>query len=141
MKGPEISLSFRRLATAQCGATIVAATLWWVGTVVGGFGIKIAITGATESGVLCVVSLAILLLFSPGKKRPIATVATLWSATSFIRFLVALIVSTLLYYEAQFGLRPLMFSFLLTAVFLLIAETKVLSNSLSELCNTTNDNE
>jgi hypothetical protein len=141
MESPEISLSFRRLATAQCGATIVAATLWWVGAVVGGFGMKIAVTGATESGVLCVVSLAILLLFSPGKKRPIATVATLWSATSFIRFLVALIVSTLLYYEAQFGLRPLMFSFLLTAVFLLIAETKVLSYSLSELCNTTNDNE
>ena len=139
MKSPQISLSFRRLATAQCGATIVAATLWWVGAVVGGFGMKIAVTGATESGLLCIVSLAILLLFSPGKKRPIATVATLWSATSFIRFLAALIVSSLLYYEAQFGLRPLMFSFLLTAVLLLVAETKVLANLLAEYGTTTND--
>ncbi len=139
MINPEISLSFRRLAIAQCGASIVAATLWWIGAAVGGFGMKIAVTGAAASGVLCVVSLAMLVLFLPSKKRPIATVATLWSATSFIRFLVALIPSTLLYYVAQFGLRPLMFSFLLTAVFLLIAETKVLTNSLAEFSKTTND--
>ena len=141
MNSPEIRLSFRAIATAQCVATIVAAALWWCGAFLGGFGMAVAVTGAAESGVLLVTSLIVLVLFSPAKKRPIATVATLWSATSFMRFIVALIGSTLLYYVAQFGLRPLMFSFLLTAVFLLIAETKVLSNSLSELCNTTNDNE
>ena len=94
---------------------------------------KIAVAGIAQAGVLLLVSLVILALFSPSKKRPIATVATLWSATSFIRFLVALGGSTLLYYTAQFGLRSLMFSFLLTAVFLLIAETKVLSSMLLKI--------
>ncbi len=139
MKSPEISLSFRRLATAQCGATIVAATIWWLGAIVGGFGMKNATAGAAAAGILLIISLIILVLFSPQKKRPIATVATLWSATSFIRFLAALGGSSLLYYAAQFGLRSLMFSFLFTAVFLLVAETKVLSNSLSEYSTTTND--
>jgi apolipoprotein N-acyltransferase len=133
MKSPEISLSFGRLATAQCGATIVAATLWWLGASIGGFGMKIATAGAAQAGILLIISLIILALFSPSKKRPIATVSTLWSATSFIRFLVALGGSTLLYYAAQFGLRSLMFSFLLTAVFLLVAETKSLSASLSKV--------
>jgi len=139
MKSPEISLSFRRLATAQCGATIVSATIWWLGAIVGGFGMKNATAGAAAAGILLIISLIILVLFSPQKKRPIATVATLWSATSFIRFLAALGGSSLLYYSAQFGLRSLMFSFLFTAVFLLVAETKVLSNSLSEYSTTTND--
>jgi hypothetical protein len=139
MNSPEIRLSFGAIATAQCCATIVAAVLWWCGAFLGGFGMEIAVTGAAESGVLMVTSLIVLVLFSPAKQRPIATVATLWSAASFMRFIVALIGSTLLYYVAQFGLRPLMFSFLLTAVFLLIAETKVLTNSLAEFSKTTND--
>jgi hypothetical protein len=92
-----------------------------------------ATAGAAEAGILLVTSLLALVLFSPNKKRPIATIATLWSATSFLRFLVALGGSTLLYYTAQFGLRSLMFSFLLTAVLLLIAETKVLSSMLLKI--------
>jgi hypothetical protein len=99
---------------------------------IGGFGGEIALAGAAESGVVLIVSLVVLALFSPNKKRPIATLATLWSATSFLRFLAALGASTLLYYAAQFGLRPLLFSFLLTAIFLLVAETKVLASSLQE---------
>ena len=128
MKSPEIALSFRKIATAQCIATFLAAVLWVAGSLAGGFGGKIAGTGAVESTLLLIVSLVVLVLFSPNKKRPIATLATLWSATSFIRFLAALGASTLLYYAAQFGLRPLIFSFLLTSVFLLIAETKTISS-------------
>ena len=139
MKSPEIRLSFSAIATAQCAATIFAAVLWWCGAFLGGFGMEIAVIGAAESGILLVTSLFVLVLFSPAKKRPIATVATLWSAASFMRFIVALIASTLLYYVAQFGLRPMLFSFLLSAVFLLIAETKVLTNSLAECSKTTND--
>jgi hypothetical protein len=128
VKSPEIALSFRKIATAQCIATFLAAVLWVAGSLAGGFGGKIAGTGAVESTLLLIVSLVVLVLFSPNKKRPIATLATLWSATSFIRFLAALGASTLLYYAAQFGLRPLIFSFLLTSVFLLIAETKTISS-------------
>ncbi|MBC8203415.1 MAG: hypothetical protein H8E91_06255 [Planctomycetes bacterium] len=133
MNNPEISLSFRTIATAQCIATTLAAALWITGSFIGGFGGQIAAIGAAESGLLLVVSLIVLILFSPNKKRPVATLATLWSATSFIRFLAALGASTLLYYAAQFGLRPLLFSFLITAVFLLVAETKALAKSLSEM--------
>jgi hypothetical protein len=139
VNSPEISLSFRALATAQCFATVIAITLWICGTFIGGFGVQIALAGVAESGVVLVVSLVVLTLFSPGKQRPIATVATLWSAASFVRFVVALLSSSLLYYVAQFGLRPLMFSFLLTAVFLLVTETKSLSSSLSKLSQQPNE--
>jgi hypothetical protein len=97
------------------------------------------VTGVVVAGTLLVVSIIALLLFSPEKQRPIGTLATLWSVTSFVRFLAALGASSLLYYVAQFGLRPLMFSFLLTAVFLLIAETKALSKMLAEYSPTTTD--
>ena len=133
MDNPETSLSFRQLALAQCGATITAATIWWIGAVIGGFSMEIALAGAVQAGVLLLTSLIVLVLFSPNKKRPVATIATLWSATSFVRFLAALGASVLLYYATQFGLRPLMFSFLLTATFLLVAETKALAQNLSEM--------
>ena len=139
MKTPAIALSFRRIAIAQSGATILAAMLWWCGSLLGGYEMNIAIAGAGVAGILLLVSLTVLALFSPEKKRPIATVATLWSATSFVRFLLALGASYLLYYVAHYDPRSLLFSFLLTAVFLLVAETKVLANSLADFGTTTKD--
>ena len=132
MKSTEISLSFGQLALAQCLASSVAAVLWFGGAFVGGFEVKIALAGPAVAGTLLAVSLVILGLFAPRKRRPIATVATLWSVASFVRFIVALLASSLLYYVAQFGLRPLLFSFLLTAVFLLVAETKVIAATLAK---------
>ncbi|MDE1037581.1 MAG: hypothetical protein OR996_01920 [Phycisphaerales bacterium] len=138
MNSPEISLPFGRLVAAQSAAVVLAGLLWTSGVFIAGYPSEYILWGLSEIVAIWVISLATLVLFSPGKSRPIATIGTLWSATSFIRFLVALIASTLLYYVAQFGLRPLMFSFLLTAVFLLIAETKVLANSLAEYSKSTN---
>ena len=138
MKIQEISLSFRKLAAAQCIATSLATVLWVVGSLILGFDGKIAGTGAVESALVLIVSLVILAIFSPNKLRPVATLPTLWSATSFIRFLAALGASTLLYYAAQFGLRPLLFSFLLNAIFLLVAETKVLSTILTKTATSAN---
>ena len=137
MNNPEISLSFRNIATAQCTATTLAAALWIAGSFIGGFGGKFAAIGAAESLLLLIVSLIILVLFSPNKKRPIASLASLWSATSFIRFLAALVASTLLYYAAQFELRSLLFSFLLTSIFLLIAETRTISSMLTKCSSQT----
>jgi len=136
-RSPEISLSFKRIAIAQCGATLFAGVLWFSGALLFKFDLQVALSGVASAGVLLVVSLIILTLFSPQKQRPIATVATLWAATSFLRFIVALGGASLLYYMAQFGLRPLMFSFLFTAVFLLLAETKSISNMHADYCNST----
>jgi len=139
VKSPKISISFQKLATSQCIATICGIVVWSLGVIICGYGTKIMVTGVVVAGTLFVVSIIALLLFSPEKQRPIGTLATLWSVTSFVRFLAALGASSLLYYVAQFGLRPLMFSFLLTAVFLLIAETKALSKMLAEYSPTTTD--
>ncbi len=135
-RSPEISLSFKRIAIAQCGAALSAGVLWFLGALLFKFDLQVALSGAAIAGVLLIVSLIILTLFSPQKQRPIATVATLWAATSFLRFLVALGGASLLYYTAQFGLRPLMFSFLFTAVLLLLVETRSISDMLAEHCNT-----
>jgi len=133
MNIPSISFSFRRLALAQLMATTVAAILWGAGSLVSGFGMQIAIEGIAESAVLFATSFVFLVVFVPSKERPVATAATLWSAASFVRFLVALGASILLYYAAQFGARPLMFSFLLTAVLLLICETRVIAHDLTSI--------
>ena len=137
MNVPEISLSFRSLVYAQCIATTLAAVLWVAGSFIGGFGRQVAAAGAAESALLFVTSLVILILFSPSKKRPVALLPTLWAATSFIRFVAALGASILLYYGAQFELRPLLFSFLLTSIFLLIAETKTISSMLTKCSSQT----
>ena len=143
MSQPEISLSFRKLAIAQLISTALAAVLWVIGVfsfhgAIEGLEATDAIAGAAESGLILVVSLVVLALFSPRRLRPVASVPTAWSATSFVRFIVALLCSSLLYYVAQFGLRPLLFSFLLTAVFLLVAETRTLASMLSEIGKQTN---
>ena len=139
MKPPTISFEFRRLALAQLLATMIAAILWGFGAMLGGYGMQIAFEGIAQSVVLLLISLVFLVLFSPNKKRPIATAATLWAATSFARFLASLGVSSLLYYVAQFGVRPLLFSFLLTAVLLLICETRVIAHDISNISTLTKE--
>ena len=139
MKPATISLSFRRLALAQLAATIVAAILWGSGAMLGGFGMQIALEGVSQIGVLLVISFVFLVLFGPSRERPVATAATLWSATSFVRFLASLGASSLLYYAAQFGVRPLLFSFLLTAVLLLICETRVIAHDISNISTLTKE--
>jgi hypothetical protein len=135
---PEISLSFRRLALAQGSGAALAALFWAIGVLalrgfVDDLGAMDAVAGVAESGLILLVSLVVLALFTPSKLRPVASVPATWSATSFVRFIIALLCSSLLYYVAQFGLRPLLFSFLLTAVFLLVAETRTLASMLSEI--------
>lgn len=138
MSQPEVSLSFGKLAIAQIAGATLAAILWVIGVLllhgaIDGLEASDAVAGAAESGLILLVSLVVLTLFNPSKLRPVASVPTAWSATSFVRFIVALLCSSLLYYVAQFGLRPLLFSFLLTAVFLLVAETRTLAWNLSEI--------
>lgn len=139
MKPATISLSFKRLALAQLAATIVAAVLWGSGAMLGGFGMQIAMEGVSQTGVLLVISFVFLVLFGPGRERPVATAATLWSVTSFVRFLASLGASSLLYYAAHFGVRPLLFSFLLTAVLLLICETRVIAHDISNISTLTKE--
>ena len=133
MNIPSISFSFRRLALAQLGAASIAAILWGAGSLVSGYGKQIVLAGIAETAVLLATSVVFLVVFIPGKKRPVSTAATLWSAASFLRFLAALGASILLYYAAQYGARPLMFSFLLTAVLLLICETRVIAHDLTSI--------
>jgi len=139
LKPTTISFSFRRLALAQLAATVVAAVLWASGVMLGGFGMQIALEGVTQIGVLLVISFVFLVLFGPSRERPVATAATLWSATSFVRFLASLGASSLLYYAAQFGVRPLLFSFLLAAVLLLICETRVIAHDISNISTLTKE--
>ena len=147
MTQPEISLSFRSICKAQFIGSLVVGLLWVAAAYFGGFSAGIILTGPAVSATLFSVSWVVLILFSPQKMRPVATVATLWSATSFVRFLIALGVAILLYYAARlgvvpddyFGPRPLLLSFLLNAVFVLVLETKVVTTELAAYRPPTND--
>ena len=139
MMEPTVSFSFRRLVLAQLSATCISIVGWIACTMIGGFDTQIVLVGVVEPSVVFVVSIVFLALFSPSKQRPVATASTLWSANSFVRFAAALGLSCLLYYVAQFGARPMMFSFLLTAVLLLFCETKVIARSMAELSTSTEE--
>ena len=128
---PVSGLPFRSLIVAQFCACVLAGFTWLGGTKILKMEDSITYAGLLESGVIFIVSVTLLALFSPRKKRPIATLATLWSVTSFVRFFVALGASSLLYYVARFEVRPLLFSFLLNAILLLIFETKIIAQHLT----------
>ena len=139
MNIPTISFGFKKLVIAQCCASIIAAVLWSTGSFIGGFGKPVIVAGLSQIGVLLVISWVFLLLYIPTKERPVATAAILWSGVSFLRFLSTLGVSVLLYYAVQFGALPLMFSFLLTAVLMLICETRVIAHDLSNISTKTKE--
>ena len=128
---PVSGLPFRSLIVAQCCACTLAGLTWFGGTKLLKMDAKITNAGLLESGIIFIVSVTLLTLFSPRKKRPIATLATLWSVTSFVRFFAALGASSLLYYVARFEVRPLLFSFLLNALLLLVFETKIIAQYLT----------
>ncbi len=128
---PLSGLPFRSLIVAQFCACVLAGFAWFVGTKLLKMEDSITYAGLLESGVIFIVSVTLLAMFSPRKKRPIANLATLWSVTSFVRFFAALGASSLLYYVARFEVRPLLFSFLLNAILLLIFETKIIAQYLT----------
>ena len=128
---PVSGLPFRSLIVAQFCACALAGFAWFGGTKLLKMEDSITYAGLLESGVIFIVSVTLLALFSPRKKRPIANLATLWSVTSFVRFFAALGASSLLYYVARFEVRPLLFSFLLNAILLLIFETKIIAQYLT----------
>ena len=128
---PVSGLPFRSLIVAQFCACALAGFAWFGGTKLLKMEDSITYAGLLESGVIFIVSVPLLAMFSPRKKRPIANLATLWSVTSFVRFFAALGASSLLYYVARFEVRPLLFSFLLNAILLLIFETKIIAQYLT----------
>ena len=128
---PVSGLPFRSLIVAQFCACALAGFAWFGGTKLLKMEDSITYAGLLESGVIFIVSVTLLAMFSPRKKRPIANLATLWSVTSFVRFFAALGASSLLYYVARFEVRPLLFSFLLNAILLLIFETKIIAQYLT----------
>tara|TARA_Y100000589_G_C26838475_1_gene500975 strand:+ start:150 stop:572 length:423 start_codon:yes stop_codon:yes gene_type:complete len=128
---PVSGLPFRSLIVAQFSACVLAGFAWFGGTKLLKMEDSITYAGLLESGVIFIVSVTLLAMFSPRKKRPIANLATLWSVTSFVRFFAALGASSLLYYVARFEVRPLLFSFLLNAILLLIFETKIIAQYLT----------
>ena len=132
-KEPLSGIPFRRIVFVQFLATITAGMLWICMAILIKMDYKLLFTGLIESGIMIIFSVIFLTLFSAHKKRPIATLATLWTVGSFLRFFAALGASSLLYYFAEFGIRPLLFSFLLNAMLLLLFETKVIAQHLTEL--------
>ena len=128
-----ISLPYRSFILAQISATVFAGLTWSIATKLMGMDAQIIYAGLAESGIVLMTSIVFLSLFAPAKKRPVATLATLWSITSFVRFCAALGASSLLYYATIFGLRPLLFSFFLNAIFLLIFETRIVTTQLTNL--------
>jgi hypothetical protein len=124
--------------TAQVLAVAVSCGVWVVVALLGGWN---ATAGLIETVVVGAISLAMVAVIRPSNPRPVATFATVWMVASLTRFAAALGATFLLHSAAQLDARPLLFSFLLVAVLLLLVETRAVARTLSAntLPSNTND--
>ncbi len=128
MSSPTASLATARIVTAQVLVAAVSCGIWAVIALLGGWN---ATAGVVETVVVGAISLAMVAVIRPANPRPVATFATVWMVASLTRFAAALGVTFLLHSAAQLDARPLLFSFLLVAVLLLLVETRVVARTLS----------
>jgi len=135
---PTTSLAPARIVTAQVLAVAVSCGAWVVVALLGGWN---ATAGLIETVVVGAISLAMVAVIRPSNPRPVATFATVWMVASLTRFAAALGATFLLHSAAQLDARPLLFSFLLVAVLLLLVETRAVARTLSAntLPSNTND--
>ncbi|MDP6601752.1 MAG: hypothetical protein QGH76_05595 [Phycisphaerales bacterium] len=138
MSTPTTSLAPARIVTAQVLAVAVSCGVWVVVALLGGWN---ATAGLIETVVVGAISLAMVAVIRPSNPRPVATFATVWMVASLTRFAAALGATFLLHSAAQLDARPLLFSFLLVAVLLLLVETRAVARTLSAntLPSNTND--
>jgi len=133
--GPTAAVDARRLIRAQVASCAAASGIWAIIIGVGQFGPATMVAGLAQIGLLAVVSVVMTVLFQPGRERHVGTLVAAWSAVSLMRFAAALGGGLLLYFAARYGARPLLFSFLLAALPVLAAETRVFTGTLSSMGN------
>ncbi len=133
MTGPTATVDAQRLIRAQVASCAAASGIWAIIVVVGGFGTQAMVAGLAQIALLAVVSVVTTVLFQPGRERYVGTLVAAWSAVSLVRFATALGGGLLLYFAARYGARPLLFSFLLAALPVLAAETRVFTGTLSSM--------
>ena len=137
LSGPEKQLSAPlptgALLTGQFAAGCIAAVLWTLGTLAGGFGTETLLEGLVEVGLVTGVVLACTCAIAPWTVRPAGTWAVILIATSLVRLVVITGLTLLLYSAARMAPKALLVSAFVAIATVLIAETLVTTRFLSRL--------
>tara|TARA_B100002051_G_scaffold154934_1_gene146470 strand:+ start:802 stop:1251 length:450 start_codon:yes stop_codon:yes gene_type:complete len=132
-KQPSAPLPTKALLVGQFAAGCIAAVLWSLGTILGGFGSSLLVEGLIEIGLVTGVVLACTLAIAPWTVRPAGTWAVVLIATSLVRLVVITGLTLLLYSAARMAPKALVVSAFVTIATVLIAETLVTTRFLSRL--------
>lgn len=130
---PASALPTGRLLIGQVAAGCIAAILWLLGTLVGGFGTPILLQGLIEVALVTAVALLCTLAIAPWTVRPAGTWAMVLITTSLVRLVVIAGLSLLLYSAARMAPKALVASAFVTIAAILITETLVTARFLSRL--------
>ena len=121
------------LLLGQLVAGCIAAILWTLGTLGGGFGTTVLFEGLAEVGLVTAVALLCTIAIAPWTVRPAGTWAIVLMTTSLVRLVIIIGLSLLLYSAARMAPKALVVSAFVTIAAVLIAETLVTTRFLSRL--------
>ena len=133
VKQASLSLPSGLLMSGQVLAAIIAAVLWVLGVLSGGFGGTILFEGLVEIALVMVLALAGILAIRPGVPRPAVTWAVLFIAGSLVRLVVTAGLSLLLYSAAHMAPKALLVSGFVAFMVSLIIETVITARLLSRV--------
>ena len=141
VKQASLALPTGLLMSGQVLAAIIAAVLWVLGVLSGGFGGTILFQGLVEIALVMVISLGGILAIRPGVARPAVSWAVLFIAGSLVRLVVTAGLSLLLYSAAHMAPKALVVSGFMAFIASLIIEAVITARLLSRVSPESTANE
>ena len=130
---PVTPLPTSKIIIGQILGGVLAAILWILGTLLGGFGSELARLGLLEIGLVIVVAVACSLAITPWTPRPVGTWAMILLGSSLVRLVLITGLSLLLYSAAQMAPKAVVISAFLPVATILVFETVVIARFLTNL--------
>ncbi|MEE2908307.1 MAG: hypothetical protein VX527_10825 [Planctomycetota bacterium] len=130
---PNSALPTGRLLLGQLAGGCIAAVLWLLGTLGGGYGSSILQQGLIEVAMVTAITLVCTVAIAPWTVRPAGTWAMVLITTSMVRLVVIAGLSLLLYSAARMAPKALVVSAFVTIAAILITETLVTARFFSRL--------
>ena len=128
-----LSLPTGLLMSGQVVAALIAAILWVLGVLTGGFGTSILLQGLLEITLVMILAMAGILAIRPGVTRPAVSWAVLFIAGSLGRLVVTAGLSLLLYSAAHMAPKALLVSGFMAFMASLIIEAVITARLLSRV--------
>ncbi len=130
---PVTPLPTKKIVIGQVLAGTVAAGLWVLGLIIGGFGPDLILPGLLEIALVICVAVACTLAITPWTPRAVGTWAMILLGSSLVRLILITGLSLLLYSAALMAPKAMVISAFLPIATILVLETVVIARFLTSL--------